>query len=78
MTMTRQQHRRRTPITILSLLFIVMTMTLGPTSSSAAETDWWTPVARPAPDSQINVTGEPFKGTDSQGRYGASSTRTTT
>ncbi|GAB2999943.1 hypothetical protein GCM10023080_077250 [Streptomyces pseudoechinosporeus] len=68
MTMTRQPHRRRTPITVLSLLFIVMTMTLGPTSSSAAETDWWSPVARPAPDSQINVTGEPFKGTDSQGQ----------
>ncbi|MFE9643247.1 discoidin domain-containing protein [Streptomyces sp. NPDC006365] len=65
--MTRQPHRRRSPITVLSLLLIVMTMTLGPTSSSAAGADWWTPVARPAPDSQINVTGEPFKGTDSQG-----------
>ncbi|MGP4045762.1 galactose-binding domain-containing protein [Streptomyces sp. 2A115] len=68
MTMTGQPHRRRKPITVLSLLLILMAMTLGTTSSSAAETDWWNPVARPAPDSQINATGEPFKGTDPQGQ----------
>jgi microsomal dipeptidase-like Zn-dependent dipeptidase len=45
-----------------------MTMTLGLTPSSAAGTYWWTPTVRPAPDSEINVTGEPFKGTDSQGQ----------
>ncbi|MEV0225594.1 discoidin domain-containing protein [Streptomyces sp. NPDC050704] len=65
--MTRHPHRRRTRITILSVLLALMALTLGPTSSSAAETDWWNPTARPAPDSQINVTGEPFKGTNSQG-----------
>ncbi|MFF3821531.1 galactose-binding domain-containing protein [Streptomyces bluensis] len=43
-------------------------MSLGPApSSAAAGTDWWTPGARPSPDSGINVTGEPFKGTNSAG-----------
>ncbi|MFI1206784.1 discoidin domain-containing protein [Streptomyces sp. NPDC020802] len=65
--MTRQPHRRRRPLAVLSLLLVVMAMTLGPTPSSAAGTDWWNPTARPAPDSQINVTGEPFKGTNAQG-----------
>ncbi|MFJ2262863.1 discoidin domain-containing protein [Streptomyces sp. NPDC087844] len=65
--MTRQPLHRRRPLTVLSLLFVVMALALGPTPSSAAGTDWWDPTSRPAPDSQINVTGEPFKGTDSQG-----------
>ncbi|MFD9353221.1 discoidin domain-containing protein [Streptomyces sp. NPDC060031] len=44
-------------------------MALGPMPSAAsAETDWWTPSARPSPDSAVNVTGEPFKGTDANGR----------
>jgi hypothetical protein len=38
-----------------------------PTPSSAAGDDWWTPTARPAPDVQIDVTGEPFTGTTSTG-----------
>ncbi|MFI1356313.1 discoidin domain-containing protein [Streptomyces sp. NPDC020898] len=52
---------------MLSLLIAVLALTLGTVPSSAAGTDWWTPTARPAPDSQINVTGEPFKGTNSAG-----------
>ncbi|TLS43682.1 hypothetical protein FE633_24165 [Streptomyces montanus] len=67
MTMIRRPHHRRRPLTVLSLLLIVMAMALGPTPSSAAGTDWWVPTARPAPDSEINVTGEPFKGTNSRG-----------
>ncbi|MFF7249789.1 discoidin domain-containing protein [Embleya sp. NPDC008237] len=53
---------------MVSLLFAVMALVLGPMPDSAAEPGWWTPTARPMPDSQINVTGEPFKGTDAQGR----------
>jgi hypothetical protein len=34
---------------------------------ATAAGNWWEPVARPAQDSQINVTGEPFKGTDAAG-----------
>lgn len=53
---------------MLSLLLLLLTAVLSPTPSSAADGDWWNPVSRPAPDSQIDVTGEPFTGTDGQGR----------
>ncbi|MFI1396065.1 discoidin domain-containing protein [Streptomyces sp. NPDC020681] len=68
--MTRRSHLQRRPVTVLSLLLIVVAMVLGtgPSSSALSESDWWNPAARPAPDSQINVSGEPFKGTDSQGQ----------
>ncbi|WP_351229541.1 discoidin domain-containing protein [Streptomyces sp. NPDC002133] len=64
-------------MTVLVLLLTAVALVLGtgPSSSSAeagaeagAGADWWTPTARPTPDSRIDVTGEPFKGTDSQGR----------
>ncbi|WP_246040929.1 discoidin domain-containing protein [Streptomyces cadmiisoli] len=67
MTLARRPYRRRKDVALLSLLLFVLAMTLGPTPSSAASNDWYTPTARPAPDSGINVTGEPFKGTDAQG-----------
>ncbi|MER6012534.1 discoidin domain-containing protein [Streptomyces bluensis] len=64
----RSPHRRRRHLALLSLLLVVLSMSLGPApSSAAAGTDWWTPGARPSPDSGINVTGEPFKGTNSAG-----------
>ncbi|MGW1988233.1 galactose-binding domain-containing protein [Streptomyces collinus] len=53
---------------MLSLLLLLLTAVLSPTPSSAADGDWWNPVSRPAPDSQIDVTGAPFTGTDAQGR----------
>ncbi|MEV7445817.1 discoidin domain-containing protein [Streptomyces sp. NPDC091204] len=69
MTISRHTHHRRRPLAVLSLLLAVVAMVLGPVpSSSAADPGWWNPVARPAPDSEIDVTGEPFKGTDAQGR----------
>ncbi|MFD9517457.1 hypothetical protein [Streptomyces sp. NPDC059979] len=47
----------------------MVTLVLGPAAAGAsAGPQWWEPVARPAPDSQVNVTGEPFTGTDAQGR----------
>uniref|UniRef100_A0AAU2K0B5 Discoidin domain-containing protein n=1 Tax=Streptomyces sp. NBC_00049 TaxID=2903617 RepID=A0AAU2K0B5_9ACTN len=66
--MTRHRHHRRRPIAVLSLLLAMVAMVLGPATTSSADPGWWNPVARPAPDSGINVTGEPFKGTDAQGR----------
>ncbi|MBW1599643.1 discoidin domain-containing protein [Streptomyces sp. JJ38] len=39
----------------------------GPSGAAAEDTPWWEPVARPSPDSGINVTGEPFTGTDENG-----------
>ncbi|MET9932468.1 MULTISPECIES: discoidin domain-containing protein [unclassified Streptomyces] len=35
---------------------------------AAAGGSWWEPVSRPAADSQINVTGAPFTGTDARGK----------
>ncbi|MFD6187570.1 discoidin domain-containing protein [Streptomyces goshikiensis] len=67
--MTPHPHGRRRPLALLVLLLGMVAMALGPApGASAADPGWWNPAARPAPDSQINVTGEPFKGTDAQGQ----------
>jgi len=67
-TVRRSPYRHRKEAGVLSALLLVLAVVLSPTpSSAAAGDDWWTPVSRPAPDSQINVTGEPFKGTDAEG-----------
>ncbi|MEV0094908.1 discoidin domain-containing protein [Streptomyces sp. NPDC050738] len=68
MTMVHPPRRRLRSFTVASLLLAVMALVLGPMPSSAADTNWWTPTARPTPDAQVDVTGEPFKGTDAQGR----------
>ncbi|MCH0539268.1 discoidin domain-containing protein [Streptomyces sp. MUM 203J] len=60
----------RLPTAVLTLLLAVTVTALGvgPGSSAAvAGGGWWSPVDRPVPDSRINVTGEPFKGTDENG-----------
>ncbi|GAA3383921.1 hypothetical protein GCM10017750_56130 [Streptomyces racemochromogenes] len=70
----RGAARRRRRLALLTPLVAALAMLLGPAPLSAAEagstTDagWWNPTARPQPDSAINVTGEPFKGTDAQGK----------
>ncbi|WP_225821826.1 discoidin domain-containing protein [Streptomyces naphthomycinicus] len=66
--MTRRPYRRRKDVTLLSLLLLVLSVLLVPTPSSAAGNAWWVPAGRPTPDSGIGVTGEPFTGTDAQGR----------
>lgn len=48
-------------------LLVTIGTALSAPSATAEQQDWWEPVDRPSPDSQINVTGEPFKGTDAQG-----------
>ncbi|MEU9148483.1 hypothetical protein [Streptomyces sp. NPDC048349] len=55
---------------LLGLVLALVTLLLGPAAAAGAPAGprWWEPVARPAPDSQVNVTGEPFTGTDAQGR----------
>ncbi|MEU1785090.1 discoidin domain-containing protein [Streptomyces sparsogenes] len=68
MIIVQPLRRRLGSLAVVSLLLAVTALALGPVPSSAAESNWWDPSARPAPDSQINVTGEPFKGTDAQGR----------
>ncbi|MEU8654663.1 discoidin domain-containing protein [Streptomyces sp. NPDC048737] len=67
MTSTGRPYRRHRRITVVSLLLLVLSTTFGPTPSSAAGADWWNPAARSAPDSGIDVTGEPFTGTNAQG-----------
>lgn len=47
---------------------LLLALGVGSPSAVGADAPWWEPTARPAADSQINVTGEPFHGTDSQGR----------
>jgi hypothetical protein len=53
---------------VLLRLALAVSLVLAALTPASAAAPWWEPVARPAPDSQINVTGEPFKGTDGQGR----------
>jgi microsomal dipeptidase-like Zn-dependent dipeptidase len=65
--MARRPYRRREGAAVVALLLLLLATALGPTPSSAAGVDWWTPTARPAPDSRINVTGEPFTGTNAAG-----------
>ncbi|MFJ9716899.1 discoidin domain-containing protein [Streptomyces sp. NPDC101213] len=67
MTRTGRPYRRHRQLTVVSLLLLVLSLTFGPTPSSAAGADWWDPTARPAPDSGIGVTGEPFTGTNARG-----------
>lgn len=66
--MTRQPHLRKAGlITLVTVLFAALAaLGTGPAPAAAAS-NWWEPVARPAPDSQVNVTGEPFRGTDAEG-----------
>ncbi|MFI9822531.1 discoidin domain-containing protein [Streptomyces sp. NPDC052013] len=67
MTIARLPYRRRRSVAVVSLLLLVLAAALGPTPSSAAGGGWWEPDARPAPDSQIGVSGEPFRGTGAGG-----------
>ncbi|MFB7614069.1 discoidin domain-containing protein [Kitasatospora sp. NPDC056181] len=67
--MTQLPHSRLRLATLLaSLLALIAVALAAPAPGVASEPGWWNPIARPSPDSQINVTGEPFKGTDAQGK----------
>ncbi|MFD6890689.1 hypothetical protein [Streptomyces sp. NPDC059957] len=67
--MNRRRALGRSRYLLTGLVLALVALLLGPsTAGAAAGPQWWEPVARPAPDSQVNVTGEPFTGTDAQGR----------
>ncbi|MFJ1705004.1 discoidin domain-containing protein [Kitasatospora sp. NPDC088346] len=71
--MTQHAYSRGRILAVLSLLLALVAMALaapapGAPASASGDAGWWNPTARPVPDSQINVTGEPFKGTDAQGQ----------
>ncbi|MFF2659083.1 discoidin domain-containing protein [Kitasatospora sp. NPDC058032] len=66
--MSRLPHARLRFATLLAALLALVAAALAAPAQGAGTTDWWDPVARPAPDAAIGVTGEPFTGTDAQGR----------
>ncbi|MCP2309056.1 discoidin domain-containing protein [Kitasatospora paracochleata] len=64
-------HRGRRVVTLLLTLFLAAAAAMfgvGPGPSASAANGWWNPTARPVPDSQIDVTGAPFTGTDANGK----------
>lgn len=55
----------------LLALFLALAAVLfgsAPVPAAATGGSWWEPTTRPAADSQINVTGAPFTGTDARGK----------
>ncbi|MGA5553351.1 discoidin domain-containing protein [Streptomyces lavendulocolor] len=69
MALSLRSHGRLKVLAVLSLILTLLTLGPAPAvTGSAASAGWWEPPARPAPDSRVDVAGEPFKGTDAQGR----------
>ncbi|MFE6871384.1 discoidin domain-containing protein [Kitasatospora sp. NPDC057692] len=66
--MSRVRHVRLRFATLLAALLALVAGALAAPAQGAGGANWWDPVARPAPDAAIGVTGEPFTGTDAQGR----------
>ncbi|MGP3690688.1 discoidin domain-containing protein [Streptomyces sp. IBSNAI002] len=67
--MRRRRAFGRSRYPLLGLLSALLFVLLGPVpAGTAAASSWWDPVSRPAPDSQVNVAGAPFTGTDGQKR----------
>ncbi|WP_432116588.1 discoidin domain-containing protein [Streptomyces sp. S1] len=68
--MTRPLSRgRRGGSALLALVLALAAVLFGSAPVPAAPGgSWWEPVSRPAADSQINVTGAPFTGTDARGK----------
>ncbi|WP_418960699.1 discoidin domain-containing protein [Streptomyces tritici] len=68
--MTRSAPRnRRGRFALLTLFLALAAVLLGSAPvPAAADGTWWEPTARPAPDSQTNVTGAPFTGKDAGGK----------
>ncbi len=69
----RRPHAQRFPVrrriaTLIATLLALVAAALAAPAHGAAGANWWDPVARPAPDAQIGVTGAPFTGTDAQGK----------
>ncbi|MEV0194524.1 discoidin domain-containing protein [Kitasatospora purpeofusca] len=69
----RRPHAQRFPArrriaTLIATLLALVAAALAAPAHGAAGPNWWDPVARPAPDAAIGVTGAPFTGTDAQGK----------
>src|SRR5690606_12934541 len=48
---------------LVGLLAVLLAAPVTTSGASPGTPDWWEPVDRPSPDSEINVVGEPFRGT---------------
>ncbi|MET8755433.1 hypothetical protein ABZW32_35830 [Streptomyces sp. NPDC004667] len=65
----RPRTRRKPSLALLPLLLALLALMISPAGADApGGREWWDPVSRPTPDSQINVVGAPFTGTDAQHR----------
>jgi microsomal dipeptidase-like Zn-dependent dipeptidase len=58
---------RRTRAVLITFITAAALLLAGAGSGAAGPGSWWEPTDRPASDSEINVSGEPFKGTDANG-----------
>lgn len=63
----RHQPRLGFTVAATAALLLLASLTGGQVAVAAADGPWWEPPDRPAVDSEINVTGEPFRGTDARG-----------
>lgn len=52
---------------VIAIALAVLVGTNLATTGAAAGNPWWEPVERPRPDSDVNVSGAPFKGTNAKG-----------
>ncbi len=67
--MTGNHRARNVLARLLPLLLLAAALAAGavPGPTARAADGWWNPTARPVPDSQIDVTGEPLHGTAPDG-----------
>ncbi|MFJ5921632.1 discoidin domain-containing protein [Kitasatospora sp. NPDC092948] len=67
--MTGNRRARNVLVRLLPLLLLAAALAGGavPGFKAHAADGWWNPTARPVPDSQVDVTGEPFRGAAADG-----------
>lgn len=58
---------RRARAVLITFVAAATMLLTGAGSGAAGSDPWWEPTHRPTPDSEVNVTGAPFTGTDENG-----------
>src|SRR5690606_6881219 len=53
----------RTVKTLVAAMLGSVVVVAGGTGAATAESGWWVPTSSPSPDSEVNATGEPSRGT---------------
>lgn len=64
---SHQQLLSRGASAVIAMALAVLVGTNLATSGASASRSWWEPVDRPSPDSDVNVAGAPFTGTNAKG-----------